>query len=468
MGKHMTHRLLKTLSASVAISALVTLAGPAGQAVAQSIEDAMTAAYLNNPTLRSERASLRAADEDVAQAVSNWRPTVELTAHTGREISESSESSGEPGKQYNSQSSYSLDVTQSLFRGGQTMAGVSEAENTVLGARARLTDVEQTILLEAATAYLDIVRDAAVLDLNINNEAVHIRQLEATQDRFQVGEITRTDVHQSEARLATATADRVQSETQLQAARSSYLNVTGDVAPSAFSMPPLPPGVPESKDIAIAEAVVNNPTVMAARYDERAAIDNVDTVRGELLPEIWVTASTGRNLNSSGGSTSVDTHEALITMNMPLYQSGSVYARLRAAKQQVAALRQNVDQARRNVTEQATVAWENLISARARVESFRTAIQAAEVAFEGVEREAAVGSRTVLDVLDAEQELLDARVSYIRAQYDEAVAMYQLLSSMGRMTAHHMQLPVEFYNPKKHYKEVRDKWFGGDSGGQAE
>lgn len=464
----MKKTFLKHLMASVAISACGLLVSPTSSAFGQTLEEAMVAAYLSNPSLRAEQAAVRATDEDVAQAISNWRPTIELTADSGYEVNDSSLRSGTAAEQTRHPTSMNLELTQPLFRGGRTLAETSEAENNVMADRARLTGVEQDILLEAAIAYLDVVRDTAVLELNTNNEAVHQRQLEATQDRFQVGEITRTDVHQSEARLANATADRVQSHSTLAAARAAFMNVTGESPSISLDMPALPPGVPESKEIVITEAALNNPDVISAQYDERAAIDNVDVIWGELLPEVELTASTGRDLNSTGVSTRIDTTEAIISVTIPLYQSGSVYSRLRAAKQQVAETRYGIDQQRRNVTEEASNAWDNLKSAQARVTSFRTAIQAAKVAFDGVEREASVGSRTVLDVLDAEQELLDARVSFTRAKHDEAVAVFQVLAAMGRMTAHHLQLPVDFYDPTQHYEEVRDLWIGQDSSDQAE
>ena len=464
----MKNSFLKHLMASATIAACGVLLVPVSDAFAQTMEEALVAAYLNNPTLRAEQASLRATDEDVAQAMSNWRPTIELSGDAGYEKNDSSLRTGSDQIQNRQPRSVSLDISQPLFRGGRTMAEISEAENNVMADRAKLPGVEQDILLGAAIAYLDIARDAAVLELNANNEAVHKRQLEATQDRFQVGEITRTDVHQSEARLARSTADRVQSHSTLEAARSAYMNVTGEAAGASIGMPALPPGTPDTKEIAITEAVLNNPDVISSQYDERAAIDNVDAVWGEMLPEVEFTASTSRDWNTSGESTRIDSTEAMISVNIPLYQSGSVYSRLRAAKQQVAQQRLIVDQQRRNVTEEASLAWENMLSAQAQISSFRTAIQAATIAFDGVEREASVGSRTVLDVLDAEQELLDARVSYTRAKHDEAVAVYQLLSSMGRMTAHYLQLPVDFYDPTAHYDEVRDLWIGEDSSGQWE
>jgi len=454
--------------ASTAIA--VALFGISGikSAHSESLEQALVSAYLTSPTLGAERASLRSADEGVAQAISNWRPTVEFSADAGIEQNESSLRTGSDKVQDRDPRSYGLNLSQSLVRGGRTLAETSEAENTVMAERARLVASEQTLLVTAATAYLDVYRDEAVLELNKNNEAVLQRQLEATRDRFQVGEITRTDVHQAAARLARSTADRIQSEATLEASRAAYRNTTGAEPSGALAFPPAPPGLPESKNESIKEAAINNPTVIAAQYDERAAIDGIDGVWGELLPTVDFTASASRDFDSAGVNTRIDTAEALVTLNVPLYQSGSVYSRLREAKQQAAQFRMIVDRERRNAAEQATRNWENLQAAQARASSFRTQIQASQIAFEGVEREAAVGSRTVLDVLDAEQELLDARVSYIRAQRDEAVAMFELLASIGRLTAHNLQLPVDLYDPEVHYQEVRDMWVGGTSTGGVE
>lgn len=444
--------------------AVLAFAGPVA-AKAETLEETLIAAYLTNPDLAAQRASLRATDEGVSQAISNWRPTVEMTSSIGREVNDSSLRTGSARSQSRDPKSLGLDLSQPLFRGGRTMAETSEAENTVLAERARLTSQEQDVLLAAATAYLDVFRDQAVLQLNTNNEDVLARQLEAAQDRFQVGEITRTDVHQAEARLAQATADRIQSEANLEASRATYRTVTGITPTRSFDLPASPPGSPPSKESAVQEAALNNPLVIAAQYDERAAVDNIDQVWGELLPELELSLSASRDFDSSSEDDRIDSAEALLSLSVPLYQSGSVHSRVREAKQDAARFRQVVDQQRRTVTEQATRAWENLQAADARVTSFQTQIQAATVALDGVQREAAVGSRTVLDVLDAEQELLNARVSYITAQRDAGVATFELLSAVGRMTAHHLQLPVDLYDPDSHYREIRDKWYGLSASG---
>ena len=448
--------------------AVATAVTHAGQASAESLVDTLIAAYLTNPQLSAQRIRLRETDEGVNQALSNWRPTIELSSSIGKEYNNSTLRTGSAQSQHRDQTSVELDLSQPLFRGGRTMAETSSAENSVLAERARLTVQEQDTMLAAATAYLDVFRDQAVLQLNWNNEDILTRQLEAAQDRFQVGEITRTDVHQAVARLAQATADRIQSEANLESSRATYRTVTGISPTTNFDLPASPPGAPLSRDAAMQEAALNNPRVIAAQYDERAAIDSIDIVWGEMLPEVDFNFSASRETNASSESDRSKTAEALINLAVPLYQAGGVSSRVREAKQTAGRFRQVVDQERRAATEAATRAWENVQAAEARVTSFHSQIQAATVALDGVQREADVGSRTVLDVLDAEQELLNARVSYITAQRDSGVARFQLLSSVGKLTAHHLQLPVELYDPDSHYREIREKWYGLSASGEDE
>lgn len=444
----------------VGAAAVLGFAAMVQPAQAQSLDEALVEAYLNNPTLLAERATVRTTDEGVPQALANWRPTVQITGDYGLEINKSNQRATSNVTRRLEPASVGIDLTQPLFRGGRTLAEVSQAENQVQAARARLLNSEQTILLEAATAYLDVVRDQATLLLNINNERVLRRQLEATQDRFQVGEITRTDVHQAEARLARSTATRIQGEGNLENSRAAYQNVVGSFPQGDLAFPPLPGDMPESKDEAIRRAAISNPNVVAAQFDHEAALDNVDSQWGQLLPELEFTASMDRALEAAAVGQEVDSVTAQVSLTMPLYQQGAVYSQVREAKQQVAEELRTIDQQRRDAVESATSAWENLTSARARVDAFQTQVQAAEVAFEGVEREASVGSRTVLDVLDAEQELLDARVSEVSAQRDELSAAFQLKSAIGEMTAFHLKLPVQLYDPQEHYNDVRDRWIG--------
>jgi len=439
--------------------ALCLIAVASGGAKAQTLEDALSAAYLNNPTLLGQRAKVRATDEEVPQALSDWRPSIELTGSAGVKSVRSTISSSDQ-RQHRDPKSIDLTVTQSLYRGGRTFAAVREADLSVQAERARLLKTEQGVLLDASTAYFDVFRDEAVLKLTIKNEQVLQRNLEATRDRFEVGEITRTDVHQAEARLAGTVADRIEAEGKLEASRATYLNIVGMPAPKTLVAATLPTGLPKSQNDVTKVAAINNPSVISAEFDRKALIENVDEVRGELLPSLSFSAGLSRDLETSGEEGRIDTAEMALKLTVPLYQQGEVFSRLREAKQDVAKQIQATDQARRDAVEDATKAWKSLLTARARVASFNTQIDANVVALEGVRREAQVGSRTVLDVLDAEQESLDSRVSHVGARRDELLAVFKLKAAMGQLTARQMKLPVAAYNPMENYQKVRGKWFG--------
>ena len=452
------------LQSSVARSALVgcALALTAQPVQAETLMDALAKAYATNPSLQASRATLRATDEGVAQALSGWRPAVSAS---GSSSAKQSETNASPGNKIDTNpKTLSLSISQSLYAGGQTTANISSAENSVLAQRARLQSAEQTVLLNAATAYLNVLRDQAVVELNAKNEEVLSSQLEATQDRFNVGEITRTDVHQAQSRLAGATADRIKAEGDLESSRANYANLMGD-APTALEAPNLALNLPETLGAALDQAKDTNPTVLAAIYDEKSARDGIDSTKGKLLPSVDVSGSAARALEATSRNSWSNTFEAKVTLSVPLYQSGSVYSQLRQARQTASATRLTMDQTKRDVAEQVSTAWETLVATRARIEAIKTQVRAAETALEGVQREASVGSRTVLDVLDSEQELLDARVNLVKSQRDETVAALTLLSSTGRLTAADLNLAVDLYDAAGHYQQVRDKWFGGDVGG---
>lgn len=430
---------------------------------AQTLEEALAAAYRNNPRLLAQRAKVRATDEQVPQALGNWKPTVQVTAEAGASRVKSNVNT--PTQQHREPKSATVEVVQPLFRGGRTLAQTSAAEHAVLAERARLASLEQTILFDASTAYIDVYRDRATLELNTNNEQVLRRQLEAARDRFQVGEITRTDVFQAEARLARSTADRIQAIANVEASSAAYRNNVGEPPPGRLALPKAPPDLPDTREAAQQLAATRNPNVIAAEFDQRSSYDQIDAVWGELLPTLNFEASWGKSFDATNDSSRADTTEAKLSLTVPIYQQGTTYSRLRAARQTAAERRNLIDKERRDAVQTATRAFENLVAARSRVDSYETQIRAATVALEGVEREAAVGSRTVLDVLDAEQELLDARVNLVRAQRDELAAAYELKAAIGGMSAQALRLGVDAYDPTRHYREVRDKWFGGRSSG---
>ena len=428
--------------------------GAAVPAWAQSLTDVLATTYSTNPELQAGRAELRATNELVPQALSGWRPTIAGTASIGSTWIDS-----EVGSDGTNPRTVGLSLSQPVYRGGRTVAATREAENLVLAQRARLVGVEQDVLLDAAAAYMDVVRDAAVLELTVNNQQVLTRQLEAARDRFEVGEITRTDVAQSEARLAGANAGRISAEGDLTESRARFVEVVGE-APGTLETPPILATLPGSLEEAIEVAVNANPNVVAADYVERAARDGVDVVFGELLPSIALQSEVeyGEEQSTFADDRTTATVEAQVTV--PLYQAGEVSSRVREAKKRASQRRLEMAQQRRAAAQIATTAWEALSTARAQIDAFEAQVRSAEIALEGVREEAQVGSRTILDVLDAEQELLDARVSLVRAKRDEIVAGFQLLAAVGNLTARDLDLPVEYYDYQADYLEVRNKLWG--------
>ncbi|MCH8198199.1 MAG: TolC family outer membrane protein, partial [Proteobacteria bacterium] len=396
----------------------------------------------------------------VPQALSNWRPTVTLTGEAG--VTRTDSATTAPHVQTTEPTTAEIIVTQPLYRGGRTIAETARAENEVRAARARLSSVEQGVLLSGTRAYVDAFRDQAVVELNIKNVQRVRRQLQATRDRFRVGEVTRTDVSQAEARLARATADRVQAEGNLISSRAIYRNIIGE-APGGL-VPPTLKDLPASETEARQLAGGGNPGVIAAEFDEKAARDDIKIIHGELLPELNVKGTLSAADETSSASSSRNRGEIMAELTVPLYQAGEVYSRLREAKEVASRRRQQAQEARRNAIEAAARAWESLSTARARVRAFREEVRANEIALTGVETEALVGTRIVLDILDAEQELLDAQVNLVRSQRDEIVAGHELKLAVGRLTAVHLGLPVKIYDFEGNYRSVRDKWFGAPKG----
>lgn len=451
---------------SLVVMAILGLTLPWGGARGETLDRALVSAYELNPTLLAARAALRAVDETVPQALSNWRPTVTASGDYGRRRVRST--SGFTGFNFSTRETRTekvlrLNVDQPLFRGFRTLSETREAEHRVRAQRAALMGTEQDVLRDAVTAFMDVVRDQAVLQLNVSNVHVLERQLQATRDRFSVGEVTRTDVAQARARLARAVADRVRAEGALDTSRATYRQVVGE-APGKLAGPKPPKGLPASLDEAIALAGDQFPAVIQAKFVERAARSGVNLVAGELLPTATLSGEVTRSRDTTSvGSTS---HQASIfaRVTVPLYQSGSVTSRLRQAKQVAGQRRLEVAAARRRAVENATRVWEALQTSRARVRAFTSETKANRIALEGVTEEASAGLRTVLDILDAEQELLDSQVNLVTAKRDRVVAAFEVLRSVGRLTAGDTGLAVKVYDPKRHYEAVRLKLWGlGDS-----
>jgi TolC family type I secretion outer membrane protein len=447
----------------VAIS-MLTVASQTPSAAAETLWEALAMAYANNPTLLAQRAALRAADESVPQALSGWRPSLIFRSEFGKRGIEST-SSFFASKENRTPESYTLTLTQPLFRGGRTVAGTRQAENQVLSGRELLRSTEQDVLLQGVTAYVDVLRDQAVVELTRNNERVLARQLEATKDRFEVGELTRTDVAQSEARHSRASSERIRAEGDLIASRATYKRVIGDAPGGLEPTPPLS-DIPATEEEAMVIAEAENPQVVAARFAEDAATHAVRVTAGTLLPEVDLAGELNRSEDSASRGSLSESASILARLSVPLYQSGAQWSRLREARQTLSQRRIEVRESLRGVTESVTRGWEALQTAQARIVSDSEQVRANEIALDGVREEATVGARTILDVLDAEQELLDSRVALVRTERDEYVAAFQLKQAIGRLQASLLPLPVELYDPARHYDAVRGKWFGLDDLGE--
>ena len=452
----------RNLLAAALLAGTALVAPVFSPAAAETLDEALARAYLTNPTLLAARAALRATDESVAQALSRWRPTVEAGADISRTQSYSNTRS--PATRYTTPRGADISIVQPLYD-PVADAATQRAELDVKAARARLVTTEQEVLLNAMASYIDVVRDQAVLDLNINNEQRLRRQLDAANDRFRVGEITRTDVAQAEARLSRAIADRIQAEGNLAASRAVYRNNVGE-APVNLVVPRSPANLPAMQDEAVSVAAARFPDVIAADYTEQSARENVRAIEGELWPELNLRGSLSADRGTTNGNTEANSASITAEISVPLYTGGAVASRIRAAKQTAVQRKIQVDQARRDAAETATRAWESLETARASLRALDSEIQASQIALEGVEKEALVGSRTVLDVLDAEQELLNAKVNLVGAQRDEIAAAYELKAAVGSLTARELGLQVPYYDDEQNYRAVRGRWWGSSIEGE--
>jgi len=446
---------------SVALASALAHGGVMAQP--RTLQDALSAAYSNNPTLQTSRAQLRATDEGVPQALAGWRPTVIVAGTAGYGFGEltSSFSGRSPVTSRLNRPIYTglPTITQPLYRGGATRAGTNQADNRVFAQRGRLIATEQQVFTDSINAYVNVIQTQQLLQLNINNEQVLARQLQATNDRFRVGEITRTDVAQADAALAGARATRQTSEGNLQTARSTYRRFVGEMPDQLIEPQPIKLPVKNQAE-AVQLASQNNPSVIAALFDDAAARDAVDLAFSQLMPQVSVQASGGYTNGQQTVGQSTVAAQAILNLSLPLYQGGAEYSRVRQARQTEQQNRKVVDDVRRQAIQSAAQSWETLTAARSTIESTRSQIRANQVALEGVQREAIVGSRTTLDVLNAEQALLNSRVTLVQNLSNLVTASYAVASAIGRLTARDLNLNVPLYDETAYYNAVRQRLFG--------
>lgn len=394
------------------------------------LEEVLKWTYENNPTLRAARAELKAVQEEMPQALGGWKPSAAASGNvTAAEVDGSA-----LGGDGTTSEELEVAFSQPLYRGGRTVAAVAGAEDQIMAQRSLLKAAEQQVLFEAATVYMDVLRDRALLDLSANNETVIARELKAAQDRFDVGEATRTDVSQSEARLARAKADRIRAAGNLQASMARYEEIVG-TRPGVLENPSVTFPVPDALDDAVSFAENNNPVVLAATFIHESAEHNVDEIFGELLPELALSGSWNRQNDPQPGLLPDSTTKAIgLTATIPLYEAGATRSRVRQAKHTANQRYLEILESRRDIRQQVISSWEELQAARAEINSREAQVEASRIAQEGVRAEAQIGSRTVLDVLDAEQEYLDAQVALVTAQRNEVVADFLLAATLGILT----------------------------------
>lgn len=447
-------------TATPALSATI-VAKPSAAGVPHTLAEALASTYANQPALQAERAKLRATDENVPQALAGWRPTVTMAGSAGYADGKSALSANSPAIRTDRMlGTAQAQLTQPIFTGGKTQASVNRAKNQVMAERANLMAQEQTSFSNTINAYVNVIQQQQLLALNINNEQVLAKQLQATNDRFRVGEITKTDVAQAEAALAGATAQRQTSEGNLQIARGTYQQVVGALPPGDLVEPqPLALPVKTEQD-ARATAANNNPAVIAALFNDAAAKDGIDVAFAQLMPTVSLIGQLNENKNTTLPKSESNGYTAVVQLTVPVYQGGAEYAAVRQARQNAEQTTRQVEDARRTAVQNAVQAWETLSAARASAASTREQIRANEIALEGVQREAIVGSRTTLDVLNAQQAVLNSRTTLVQNLAQLVIASYQVAGAIGRLTARDLHLPVPLYDETAYYNAVKNKWGG--------
>lgn len=446
-------RLRSLLLSSLAVSSL--LAGTAG---AQTMQDALISAYQTNPQLEADRARQRAQDDDVSRAWGGFRPQIVVSgqfgrAHDGVEIPEQTFTGPEVVHEHLTRrpDEEAIQVKQEIWDGGRTFSDVTHSKWAVANGRAILTSTEQTVLGGVVQSYYDLYRDQKILEI----QKEFVRSLEdekkAATARYGVKDVTRTDVAQSEARLARGLADLRQFEGNLETSRSAFILASGLVPATLTDPPPLPVILlPKTLDEALTE-VERNPDLQAAVFAEKAAEADITTAESGLMPDLSLVALGTHNAHTDYTGTQITTGELMLEVTVPIYDGGISSARTRIAKHTFGQRRLTTDLQRIRTTDAIKRSWQNLQANNARIVALEENERADLVALDGVQQELKVGSRTVLDELNARQEVLDAQIALWRSRHDAAVGAYALLVAIGRLNAEALALPVERYDAADHY-----------------
>ena len=448
------------LGAGVALAALLMSHAMATPAMADTIEAALIRAYQNNPQLNAQRASVRATDENVPQALSGYRPKVAVTASAGTQYTDTQTNTLNGSGQLsqiglhgvNAPRSVGATISQTLFNGGQTGNRTRAAEG--------LRVLEQTVLFAAATIYMDYLRDYAIVEVQRSNVRVLEQTLKQTRDRFNVGEVTRTDVAQSEAQLAAGRTQLLTAESTLTTTRANFRRIIGNDPPNLAPGSPVDRFLPTTLAAAVDRGLLENPNVTAAMYGIDVSFLQVKVNEGALFPTVTLQGSVQQSFESTMATYRAFGASAVAQVSVPVFQGGAEYALIRQSKETLAQQRLQLGTVRDQTRATVAQAWGQLVAGKAQVSSAQSQVTASEIALNGVREEARVGQRTTLDVLNAQQALVNARVALVTAQHDRVVASYSVLNSIGRLSPSVLNLATNVYDPSVHYHQVRDSWFG--------
>lgn len=426
---------------------------------AQTLDAALAQAYVNNPSLNSQRAGTRAVDETVPQALSGYRPNVSAGASVGGEYARA-KASGVATDGTLLPRSVNLTVSQTIFNGFLTASTTQKAESSVKGSRESLRNTEQTVLLNGVTAYMNVLQGIALLELQNQNLAALQQELRATRDRFNVGEVTRTDVAQAEAQVADANYQVANAVANLQAYKATYRQVIG-VEPGKLSPPrSIEFMLPSTLDKAVALGLSQHPAIQSSKFAVDAAMFQVKMSESGLAPVVSLQGQVAQAYDQSNSVDSATTASVALNLTVPIYQGGAEYSAIRQSKELLSQARIEVDVNRDVVRANAVQYWGALEAAKAQIQSAQASVAANTLALEGVREEWRVGQRTTTDVLNAQTDLTNAKSALVTAQRDRVVAAYSLISTMGKLDAVSLSLKVPVYDPRVHYGQVRDAWAG--------
>ncbi len=447
----------------VAVAAVLLGLTGAPPVLAETIQGALVRAYQDNPQLNAQRAQVRATDENVPQALSGYRPRIAVTASGGYQYSDVSTGLGVGTTQVHGTQvprAVGITATQTLYNGQQTANRTRAAESQVSAAREGLRVLEQTVLLSASTVYMDYLRDSAIVEVQRSNVRVLEQTLKQTRDRFTVGEVTRTDVAQSEAQLAAGKTQELAAEATLNTTRATYRRIIGNEPGRLAPGSPVDRFLPATLAGAINLGLVESPNVTAAMFGIDVSHLQVKVAEGALFPTVSLQLNAQQAWEQQITSPKAFQASAIAQVSVPLYQGGSEYALIRQSKETLAQQRLTLEQVRDQARAMVVQSWGQLQAAKSQVASAQAQVSASEIALNGVREEAKAGQRTTLDVLNAQQALVNARVALVTAQRDRVVASYAVLSAIGRLSPQVLGLRTTIYDPSVHYHQVRDSWFG--------